>query len=109
MVLESAVGALAHLLIDRTYAMIGNTAKAKSAFQDFLSLWKDADTDDKCEATSGTDEPSARTQHQTVFGQRQQSVDDERKGGHAERSDRRHLEYGFVAGHQVTRTTACGR
>ena len=25
--------------------MIGNTAKAKSAFQDFLSLWKDADTD----------------------------------------------------------------
>jgi hypothetical protein len=44
MVLESAVGALAHLLIDRTYAMIGNTAKAKSAFQDFLSLWKDADT-----------------------------------------------------------------
>jgi hypothetical protein len=30
MVLESAVGALAHLLIDRTYAMIGNTAKAKS-------------------------------------------------------------------------------
>jgi hypothetical protein len=25
--------------------MAGNTAKAKSAYQDFLALWKDADPD----------------------------------------------------------------
>jgi serine/threonine protein kinase/tetratricopeptide (TPR) repeat protein len=44
-VLDSVIGALAHLLIGRAYATIGNTAKAKSAYQDFLSLWKDADPD----------------------------------------------------------------
>jgi len=38
-------GALAHLQIGRAYAMAGNTAKAKAAYQDFLTLWKDADTD----------------------------------------------------------------
>jgi serine/threonine protein kinase/lipopolysaccharide biosynthesis regulator YciM len=39
------IGALAHLGLGRTYAMSGDTAKAKAAYQDFLALWKDADPD----------------------------------------------------------------
>ena len=38
-------GALAHLGLARAYAMQGDTAKARSAYQDFLTLWKDADPD----------------------------------------------------------------
>jgi tetratricopeptide (TPR) repeat protein len=38
-------GALAHLQIGRAYAMAGDTAKAKAAYQEFLALWKDADPD----------------------------------------------------------------
>jgi eukaryotic-like serine/threonine-protein kinase len=44
-VLNEPIGALAHLQISRAYAMQGNTAKAKAAYQDFLTLWKDADPD----------------------------------------------------------------
>jgi hypothetical protein len=29
----------------RAYAFSGDTVKAKSAYQDFLGLWKDADPD----------------------------------------------------------------
>ena len=36
---------LAHLQIGRAYAMQGDTTKAKAAYQDFLTLWKDADPD----------------------------------------------------------------
>jgi len=39
------LGSLAHLQIGRAYAMTGDTAKAKAAYQDFLALWKDADPD----------------------------------------------------------------
>ena len=38
-------GALARLQLARAYSMQGDTAKAKSAYQDFLTLWKDADSD----------------------------------------------------------------
>jgi tetratricopeptide (TPR) repeat protein len=38
-------GSLAHLQIGHAYAMAGDTAKAKAAYQDFLTLWKDADPD----------------------------------------------------------------
>ncbi len=38
-------GALAHFQIGRAYAVAGDTAKAKAAYQDFLTLWKDADPD----------------------------------------------------------------
>ena len=38
-------GALSRLGLARAYAMQGDTAKAKNAYQDFLTLWKDADPD----------------------------------------------------------------
>jgi eukaryotic-like serine/threonine-protein kinase len=44
-VANSPMGALAHLQIGRAYAMQGDTAKAKTAYKDFLTLWKDADPD----------------------------------------------------------------
>jgi hypothetical protein len=37
--------ALAHLGLARALAMQGDTSKAKAAYQDFLTLWKDADPD----------------------------------------------------------------
>jgi len=39
------VGALEHLQIGRAYGLSGDKAKAKSAYADFLTLWKDADPD----------------------------------------------------------------
>ncbi len=38
-------GALARLGLARAYAAQGDTAKARTAYQDFLTLWKDADPD----------------------------------------------------------------
>ena len=43
--LNFPLGALAHLQLGRAYAVAGDTAQAKSAYQDFLNLWKDADPD----------------------------------------------------------------
>ncbi|MGA8501903.1 MAG: protein kinase [Candidatus Sulfotelmatobacter sp.] len=37
------LGSLAHLQLGRAYAISGNTQKAKAAYQDFLTLWKNAD------------------------------------------------------------------
>jgi predicted Zn-dependent protease len=44
-VINFPLGALAHLGLARAYALSGDTAKAKAAYQDFLALWKDADAD----------------------------------------------------------------
>ena len=38
-------GALAHLQLGRAKAMAGDKAAARTAYQDFLTLWKDADPD----------------------------------------------------------------
>jgi tetratricopeptide (TPR) repeat protein len=43
--LNFPLGALAHLGLARAYAMQGDTAKAKTAYNDFFTLWKDADPD----------------------------------------------------------------
>jgi hypothetical protein len=44
-VLNEPIGALAHLGLGRAYALSGDQAKARAAYQDFLSLWKDGDSD----------------------------------------------------------------
>ena len=44
-VLNFVTGALARLQLGRAYAMSSDSAKAKAAYQDFLTLWKDADPD----------------------------------------------------------------
>jgi serine/threonine protein kinase/tetratricopeptide (TPR) repeat protein len=36
---------LAHLGLARSYALLGDEAQARSAYQEFLTLWKDADAD----------------------------------------------------------------
>jgi tetratricopeptide (TPR) repeat protein len=45
MVREYLLGALAHVGLARAYAMQGDTVKARAAYQEFFSLWKDADSD----------------------------------------------------------------
>jgi eukaryotic-like serine/threonine-protein kinase len=42
---NNVLGSLAHLQLARAYAMSGDPAKAKTAYQDFLGLWKNADPD----------------------------------------------------------------
>jgi hypothetical protein len=44
-VVNQPIGALAHLGLGRAFALQGDTVKAKAAYQDFLTLWKDADAD----------------------------------------------------------------
>jgi len=44
-VINEPIGALAHLGLGRAYALQGDTTKARAAYQDFLTLWKDADPD----------------------------------------------------------------
>jgi eukaryotic-like serine/threonine-protein kinase len=45
MVGADPIGALAHLQVGRAFALSGDQTKAKAAYQDFLTLWKDADPD----------------------------------------------------------------
>ena len=42
---DCPLAALAHLQLGRAYAMQGDIHKAKAAYQDFVTLWKDADPD----------------------------------------------------------------
>jgi serine/threonine protein kinase/tetratricopeptide (TPR) repeat protein len=44
-VMNFPLGALAHLGLARAYAAQDDTAKARTAYQDFFALWKDADPD----------------------------------------------------------------
>jgi serine/threonine protein kinase/predicted Zn-dependent protease len=44
-VCNDPIGALAHVGLARAYAMQGDTVKARAAYQDFLALWKNADSD----------------------------------------------------------------
>ena len=44
-VISDPVGAMARLQIARAYAMQGDAAKAKAAYQDFLALWQNAEAE----------------------------------------------------------------
>jgi eukaryotic-like serine/threonine-protein kinase len=39
------IGAVAHLGLARAYALSGENVKSRTAYQDFLKVWKDADPD----------------------------------------------------------------
>jgi eukaryotic-like serine/threonine-protein kinase len=43
--LNSPIGSLAHLGLGRALAAAGEKDKARTAYQDFLAMWKDADPD----------------------------------------------------------------
>ncbi len=45
MIANSPLAPLARLHLARAYALSGDTADARTAYQDFLALWKDADPD----------------------------------------------------------------
>jgi serine/threonine protein kinase/tetratricopeptide (TPR) repeat protein len=45
LVLNFIIGSLAHLQLARAYVMMGDKDAARKSYQDFLTLWKDADPD----------------------------------------------------------------
>jgi eukaryotic-like serine/threonine-protein kinase len=51
-VVNAPIGALAHLGLGRAYSLSGDKTGAKIAYQDFLTLWKDADRDMFCRSTA---------------------------------------------------------
>jgi len=44
-VFNLSVCSLAHLQLGRAYAISGDVGQARTAYQDFFALWKDADPD----------------------------------------------------------------
>jgi eukaryotic-like serine/threonine-protein kinase len=44
-VVSDPIGALARLQLGRAYALLEDKTRASAAYQDFLTLWKDADLD----------------------------------------------------------------
>ncbi|HEY6376043.1 MAG TPA: hypothetical protein VIX90_11035, partial [Edaphobacter sp.] len=44
-VINQPIGSLAHLELGRAYALSGDNVKARASYQNFLTLWKDADPD----------------------------------------------------------------
>jgi eukaryotic-like serine/threonine-protein kinase len=44
-VVNCPLGSFAHVQLGRAYSALGDRAKARSAYQDFFKLWKDADPD----------------------------------------------------------------
>jgi hypothetical protein len=44
-IVNEPIGALAHLQLARAYAMSGDRVNARAKYQDFLTLWKNADPD----------------------------------------------------------------
>jgi eukaryotic-like serine/threonine-protein kinase len=45
LLLADPVGAVARLQLAKAYAVQGDTSKARQAYKDFLTLWKNADPD----------------------------------------------------------------
>jgi eukaryotic-like serine/threonine-protein kinase len=43
LIVNEPIGPLAHLGLARAYAMAGDAAKSRAAYNDFFSIWKDAD------------------------------------------------------------------
>ena len=43
--LNAPLGALAHLQLGRAHGLAGDAAKARAAYQEFFTPWKDADPD----------------------------------------------------------------
>jgi hypothetical protein len=43
--MDDPIGALAHLQLGRAFALSRDTARAKTAYQDFFTLWKDANAE----------------------------------------------------------------
>lgn len=43
--LNSELAPLAHIGLARAYDIMGDAAKGRAAYQDFFTLWKDADPD----------------------------------------------------------------
>ena len=44
-VMNQPIGSLAHLALGRAHALSGDNVKARASYQNFFSLWKDADPD----------------------------------------------------------------